>query len=119
VRARNGRPAGDIAGTWNDGGEEGYVLYPSGVLKVIYFGARDSKPGDFKTRAAYDKHQRFKARVDAAIEAERILTGREPELGDALARTFSIPALEAFMAGMAKGTEKRDLLDFLLGGAPS
>jgi hypothetical protein len=119
VRRARLRAAGDIAGTWDDNGEVGYLLYPSGVLKIIYLGARDSKPADFKTRAAYDKHQRFKAKADAAIEAERILTGREPDLDEVLARVFKIEALEAYMAGMANGTEKRDLLDVLLGGAPS
>lgn len=119
ARRARGRPAVDVAGTWDDEGETGYLLTASGLLKVTYLSARDSGPEAFKTRKAYEKLQRFKAKADAAIEAERILTGREPDLDDVLARTFKIDALEGYMAGMVDGSEKRDLLDFLLGGAPS
>jgi hypothetical protein len=115
---RRDRPTFDAV-PYDDNGEEGYLFSASGILKVIYLGARDNGPDRYKTREAYAKHLRFKARVDAAIEADRILTGREPDLADVLARTFSIDALEGYMRRMAEGTEKRDLLDFLLGGPPS
>lgn len=106
--------------TYDDDGEEGYLLNAAGILKSIYFLGRDHDPDGFKTPEARAKVLRFKAKADAAIEAERILTGREPRLDDVLARAFRIDDFEAFLARVAEGREPSDgMIDFLLGGAPS
>jgi hypothetical protein len=110
----------DRAPAWRErgGGEDDIEVNAACVLRLLYESGGAIGRGEEKAEnpEAGAKAVRFRAKADAAIAAERILTGREPDVQDVLNRVFKLDEFEALLG---RGEAGVDPYDFLLGGSPS
>lgn len=110
----------DRTPAWRErgGGDDDIEVNAACVLRLLYESGGAIARGEERpaTPEGGAMAMRFRAKADAAISAERILTGREPDVQEVLNRVFK---LDEFEARLGKARAGDDLCDFLLGGAPS
>lgn len=70
-----------------------FWLSAEGMVKVVYL----TDPKDVKEGRPRERIVQFRKRVDALLDLQRALTGKEPDLDQVLAQAVDIPRLKAIM----------------------